>query len=132
MKNIDSFKNIIESLKTIESVSYLFHQDAPTDIFGVLLKFSDTEVYFLANEDDDTIQLHLKCQDEKILLKQSEDIFCSVVGKAVRWLWVMTNNQGYQDGIQLEFANSIEEDPIIVQFMVIASRISIRVITEVA
>jgi hypothetical protein len=49
-----------------------------------------------------------------------------LVNKKLKWLWIMTNNQGYQDGVQLEL-----EGHISIQFMVESSNIWIKKLTEI-
>ncbi len=51
----------------------------------------------------------------------SEYNFDKLIGKQIIWLWTMTNNQGYFDGIQIE-VNKSET----FQFLAIASQIEIK------
>ena len=49
-----------------------------------------------------------------------------LINKKLIWLWTMTNDQGYQDGMQLEV-----EEHISIQFMVESSNIWIKKLTEI-
>jgi hypothetical protein len=49
-----------------------------------------------------------------------------LLNKKLIWLWTMTNDQGYQDGVQLEV-----EEHFSIQFMVEASSIWIKKLTEI-
>jgi hypothetical protein len=49
-----------------------------------------------------------------------------LLNRKLIWLWTMTNNQGYQDGVQLEV-----EEHFSIQFMAEASSIWIKKLTEI-
>lgn len=53
------------------------------------------------------------------------------VGKPLLWSWSMTNQQGYRDGLQLHFANTADEMGVEIQLLVVASEISVRIISAI-
>nr|CCG06118.1 hypothetical protein [Hahella chejuensis] len=52
------------------------------------------------------------------------------IGSPLLWSWVLHNQQGYFDGIQLEFAKSTESRSVIVQLVALGSEIKQRDIAE--
>ena len=47
----------------------------------------------------------------------------TLIDKQIIWAWRLINNQGYQDGFQMEVEN--KTDPIVIQFLALASQIKI-------
>ena len=50
------------------------------------------------------------------------------IGRPLIWAWVMTNQQGYSDGLQLEFAEDVEAESVIVQLIALGAQLRVRVI----
>ena len=42
----------------------------------------------------------------------------SAIGRPLIWAWEMTNQQGYLDGIQLEFAEDVSAESVVVQLRI--------------
>ncbi|GMG88754.1 DUF6334 family protein [Biformimicrobium ophioploci] len=53
-----------------------------------------------------------------------------VLGRGALWVWDLRNHQGYADGLQYSFANTVSDGEIIVQLMVIGSQISVYSVAE--
>jgi hypothetical protein len=61
-----------------------------------------------------------------VLVKLSEfSPWKSFLGKHLMWFWALTNQQGYQDGFQLEFAGT-SPDIAAVQLIAMAGTVRIR------
>jgi uncharacterized protein DUF6334 len=50
------------------------------------------------------------------------------LGAGARWLWQLTNQQGYSDGVRLEFGNSDEKSRATVELLVMASAIKTLIV----
>ncbi len=59
------------------------------------------------------------------IISLEEHFLQEAIGKKILWLWEFENNQGYHDGIQIEF-----EKRFTIQFMVEASTFSLRTIKK--
>jgi hypothetical protein len=99
--------------------------NGPPDLIALRLEFGDQSVLLTAMEDDSL----------KVSANQALEIFADhtvrqlthispwkdAVSRPLMWAWTMVNQQGYFDGIQLEFAESSEEEATRIQLLVIAS-----------
>ena len=47
-------------------------------------------------------------------------------GKPLIWSWVLVNQQGYLDGLQLEFAKNSADNSIVVQLVAMGSEVMVR------
>jgi len=52
------------------------------------------------------------------------------LGKPLLWTWSMTNQFGYRDGLQLEFAEDVTDTSVVIQLIVMASTIMQRWVDE--
>ncbi|MFC5571604.1 DUF6334 family protein [Lysobacter yangpyeongensis] len=43
------------------------------------------------------------------------------IGKRLRWAWLLTNQQGYTDGVRLEFGDPDVSESVVVELVVAAS-----------
>ena len=124
--------NIISEGKQLSSVSVYVHPDLPNEHVALSLKF-DGKIVFIEALDDDTLNISSKlCSDEYIELEYGNNTpFKQAIGQPLRWAWEMTNNNGYLDGVQMEFAESVSSDANIIQIQIIASRIDYRLVTQI-
>ncbi|MBS1636920.1 MAG: hypothetical protein JST26_13465 [Bacteroidetes bacterium] len=106
---------------------------------SVVLKFQHYLYMINVNSDTDELEIlfhdqsqsHSQDQfnvdkDNVIKISNHQDnVLFGLLGSKLTWVWEMTNNQGYFDGIQFQFnckANNI------VQFVAIASRLQINIL----
>jgi Family of unknown function (DUF6334) len=54
----------------------------------------------------------------------------AAVGKPLMWTWSMTNQQGYRDAFQLEFAVDTSDTSVVIQLIVLSSWVHIRLVDE--
>lgn len=73
--------------------------------------------YKIKSSDDHTIVL-VDTESDKLLSK--------CINKSIMWIWFMTNNQNYNDGVEIELQSS--KDIITFRFIVEASSIGIDLI----
>jgi hypothetical protein len=52
------------------------------------------------------------------------------LGAGACWLWQLTNQQGYPDGVRLEFGNPDEQSRAVVELLVVASSIQTFVASD--
>ncbi len=129
----------LENLGVLENIFYDVDADYSNAITKVFLEFDKKVLVIGVNEEDDSIILSLddsvenlapvgvKHLDFELLI---ESVKCSTV----HWLWRLTNQQGYFDGIQIEFINRncTPSYNATIQFMAMASMIEIRAVEPVA
>jgi hypothetical protein len=108
---------------------------------SVVLKFQNIHYVINVNEDTDEVEILLHdesqalTQDQfqvdngnviKISERPDSSLF-KLLGSKLTWVWEMTNNQGYSDGIQFQF-NCKKNN--IVQFIAMASRLQINMLSS--
>ena len=128
MFNVDEI--LAQEIKAIQVLIWNDHQH-PSTIELILFDFGNQKLIIQADKDYDTLILEI-LKDYKIEETEKEHQiidssmihqygFSDVLGKKIIWLWTLTNNLGYQDGIQIELENRVS-----IQFIVEASSISVR------
>ncbi len=135
MAIVSNFKKIIARYESLKHVYHIILPELPKDISAVKTEFSESAVFIAVDENDDTLYVVPQLPDD-LTDGQTVDVSAcepwkNVIGKPVRWVWELKNNQGYSDGIQFEFAANIKDRAIIIQMMGIASRISLRTVSEI-
>jgi hypothetical protein len=119
-----SILTAIESRSKLESVAYV----DPAMPSGVLMRFSDGKrILFSVNGDTDEVVVGseadidgLACEDATTTVE-----WASAVGKPILWFWTMKNHQGYRDGVQLQFATDVDEHPVTLQLLAVASTLDV-------
>ena len=109
----------------MREVHHWVDPDLPNSVRAVRMRFSNRCVYVGVDASDDTVVL---TNDESMLgldeagSWQETVWWQSFLPSAIRWAWALINNQGYRDGLQIEFSN----DDSTIQLVAIASALSLR------
>jgi hypothetical protein len=102
----------------------LFDGD-PAFITAIALQFEHLSVVFRAVSDDDTLAASVGAlaaePEEEIADLSTQRPWSACRGLGVCWGWQLTNQQGYTDGVRLEFSAPGEASHTIVELVVIAS-----------
>ena len=121
---------IAEQGGRLRDATYHFDADLPRDILRIDLEFEHGRWSVLVHEDDDTVRLvetaaigdsDLRTVDAAALAPWRD-----AIGRAVRWVWSLENQQGYPDAIQFEFADVSGGGAVTIQILSIASRLNIQ------
>lgn len=108
---------------------------------SVILKFQNIHYVINVNADTDEVEILLHDQSQAItqdqfivdngdvikISKRPDSALFNLLGSKLTWVWTMTNNQGYSDGIQFQFNCKTNN---IVQFIAIASRLQINMLNS--
>ncbi|MGE8224919.1 MAG: DUF6334 family protein [Stenotrophomonas sp.] len=89
-------------------------------IDGLELRFETLTLCITAVAEDDTVALSLGSLDRQSL-KSSNRFLSQCLGKSLQWAWLTTNQQGYTDGIRLEFQDQSGAAAVILDIVVAAS-----------
>ncbi|WP_431685526.1 DUF6334 family protein [Hahella sp. NBU794] len=95
--------------------------------------FEESKFYIVVQEDDSfVLYANDWCSDPKwkSISFMKRRPWSLAIGNPLLWSWVLHNQQGYFDGIQLEFAKSTESRSVIVQLVALGSEIKQRDIAE--
>lgn len=95
--------------------------------------FEKSSLHVVAQEDDSFV-LHSSesCSDPELtpLSLMDSRPWSSAIGNPILWSWVLCNNQGYFDGIQIEFSENTESKSVVVQLVSLGSEVKLRVVAE--
>lgn len=118
----------------LKEVKYLFWMECPHRPEAVVLNFRNRVFTIQAIADDDTIAVTPEQQtisDEQKFVSVTQGTPCSIaIGRTVRWVWALKNQQEYPDGVQLSFANPDSEEEVIIQLVTVASFLNIYSVKE--
>lgn len=89
-------------------------------IAAIELQFDALTITIAAVSDDDTVQI-LPGPIQTASCPGSGPLWPLCVGKSLQWAWLMTNQQGYTDGVRLEFGESDNPESVLVDLVVAAS-----------
>lgn len=131
MKGFDELLEVLDAGKTLRGVRYLVDPelDAPT---SVRLVFDGTAVTVRIDPDSDTLFVEpdrphtADSTDLKLIDASKRSVWKAANGASLRWLWYLTNHQGYADGVQLEFVNEETDRRSCVQLLAIGSQITVQ------
>lgn len=108
----------------------------PRFIAAVELRFESFSVIFRAVPNDDTLAVNvgsLVPEPDEVLSEAADRAPWSVcVGHDVSWAWRLTNQQGYADGVRLEFDARGEASRATVELIVTASAIKLHSVVPCA
>jgi hypothetical protein len=101
----------------------------PVAFDQVALTFERGVMTVIAQGDDDTVELRqgLGTAAYTYELTGGEPL-SGFVGRGVQWVWLLRNQQGYQDGFQIEFKG--EDDRLALQMICEASMLRIALLYD--
>src|SRR5262247_160154 len=116
---LDILAEIYDDGGRLISVRYALFEGDPRFITAVELQFESKSAVFRAVADDDTLAASLgplksELYETLVEVDDSEQ-WSKCIGCGVRWAWQLTNQQGYSDGVRLEFGEAGEEFRTIVE-----------------
>src|SRR5688500_1397 len=113
----------------LRGVSYALFEGNPRFIAAVGLRFESASAVFRAVPDDDTLDAGFWAlapePDESLVEVGDTAPWSACIGSGVRWAWRLTNQQGYSDGVRLEFDEADEASRTIIELVEEASAIQI-------
>jgi hypothetical protein len=117
---------------SLTAVQVLAHTDLPNAIALIVLSFGEEKLSIRVNTEDDTIVCDIgKAVDVSgYPLRLNTGLSNMVAGKKLVGLWLMVNEHGYEDAIELDFQGSSDETRLSVQLVAAASRILIFELTK--
>ena len=92
--------------------------------YALELRFDSVTLSISAVDEDDTVALSLSGVVGSSPV-HSDSTWSLCIGKPLQWAWLMTNQQGYTDGVRLEFNDPDSPGSEIVDLVVAASSINV-------
>jgi hypothetical protein len=87
---------------------------------AIELQFDTLTITISAVMEDDTISI-IPTSIENGSYATSGPPWSLSIGKPLQWAWLMTNQQGYTDGLRLEFKDPDDSASVVVELIVAAS-----------
>jgi len=112
-------------------VTYALFEGDPRFVTAVGLRFESVSAVFRAIADDDTLAASLSPlipdPEETLIEAATSSPWLECIGLSVCWAWQLINQQGYSDGVMLEFSERGKEPLATVKLIVAASAIRIEI-----
>jgi hypothetical protein len=128
----EPFSRVHETGEHLVGVKGYFFVDATSDDMLVAIRFHfDSDIVVIAVREDDSLAIFgtaWNCTEEGVVSRELSGIapWNAAVTKPLLWSWRMINQQGYFDGVQLQFGENVDDSIVQVQLIAIASEIKIR------
>ena len=126
---LKNLADIFDKESRLVGVSYALFEGAPHFVTAVEMRFESFSANFRAISDDDTLEVNLgelKPETDELLTDVSRSTpWSQCVGARVPWLWRLTNQQGYNDGVRIEFTKPDTKFTSVVELIVMASAIKV-------
>jgi hypothetical protein len=129
--NIDNLWKINQEAGKLVDVKYVCYEAFPDFRVSINLRFEALTVYFIAEPDFDTIDVSFdepKFEPEhlfKVVTVSKEFPWQSACGRRICWAWGMVNQQGYADGVRLEFSDPDDKNSVFIELVVAGSSIEL-------
>jgi len=128
---LDTLAKLSDDCGPLVGVTYTLFDGSPRFVTAVGLRFEAASVTFRAVADDDTLAASLGPLDpesgETLIEVGRAAPWSGCVGAGVCWAWQLTNQQGYTDGVRLEFSEPGGPSRAVVELVVVASAIQVFV-----
>ena len=112
-------------LKYVESYSF---PELESELCCLKLKFEKNNCFIKVNKDTNEIVFTETNPTDNLIKTQNHSFWAQFTDREVSWVWALVNNQGYHDGIKLEFTGV----DAAVELIVIASSLKIYRIEKIA
>ena len=126
---LKNLAEIYDEESRLVGVSYALFDGERHFITAVEMRFESFSATFRAIPDDDTLTVSLGAidldSDELLIDVSKSELWSQCLRSRIPWLWRLTNQQGYDDGVRIEFTKPEEKFIFIVEFIVMASSIKI-------
>ena len=87
------------------------------------LRFDSVTLSISAVPEDDTVAIALSKLNGSPSIR-TNTVWSLCIGKPLQWAWLMTNQQGYNDGVRLEFNDPESPASTIIDLIIAASSIN--------
>jgi hypothetical protein len=131
-KSFDQFDELIAT--SLDAVKMWAHPDLPNGIGMIELAFEGVTIFVIIEEEYDTLDCSRATPESQpsYSLPISASFWDPVLGKSLVGAWMMTNDRGYPDAIQLRFRERANEgSSMIIQLYGEASQITLTDLQEV-
>lgn len=131
---LNTLAEIYDRFDRLKNVSYALFDGDPRFITAIELEFTSFSATFRAVADDDTLSVMIgnlePDADESLIVVGNSEPWSFCRNSYLLWGWRLTNQQGYDDGVRIEFSNPEEKFSLVIEFIVVASAIQIYIVRK--
>ncbi len=112
-----------------------FEEENATDMLLAISVIFETKTVHIVVQSDDSLELlsenewHPNGGNRRASLIASVP-WSSAKGKPLMWSWMLHNQQGYFDGLQMEFAKDSSDKPTVIQLVALAGELKHRIVSN--
>jgi hypothetical protein len=119
----------------LEGVDHVLFGGDSRSLTAIVLRFETLTAVLRAVAEDDTLAVTIGLfqprPQEVIRAASLSKAWVNCLRRSISWAWQLTNQQGYTDGLRLEFGTpDAKQQPITVELIVVASDIQLFHATE--
>ncbi len=126
---IDDFNSDIffqeDFIGYLSKVKYIFDEDVEDLPITFLMYFDKIVAMIRVIREDDSVEvrsIEFELANKLDAIDVSDNyLWKDALGSQLHWVWSLTNNQGYTDGIQFEWTNHSLKKSIMIQAIAIGS-----------
>ncbi|VUD69420.1 hypothetical protein TDB9533_04789 [Thalassocella blandensis] len=100
-----TLSDLVENSGKLISVKGYCFVDLPYELAAMDLKFERCNCFIRINEETDEINVCSHFEGEGLLESNINVLVSKYIGLELLWAWGLVNNQGYSDGLRLQFKN---------------------------
>ena len=134
MENVSLLLEVFDNDEYLERVSSFSFIEIPEEIALLEFKFKKSFIYISIDENYDTLQVDHQIYNKETYMPRRDIsgsvVWRDIIGKHIHWFWILTNNQGYNDGIQFQFRDENHKIYKTIQLMGLTSSIRIYEVNE--
>jgi hypothetical protein len=128
----DTLRRLCDDAGPLLGVEYTLFDGDPDFVTAVGLRFGWLVGVFRVVGEDDTLTVNIGSLvpgPEEVIVTAGPP-WSACAGLSVHWAWSLTNQQGYTDGVRLEFGEPDRVSRAVVEMVVVASAIKVYVAVE--
>jgi hypothetical protein len=128
---VDLIGNNLKDIFLVKDI----YPDGTSFIEQAILQLDNNYLVINVNPDTDEIvtsvldknPVNTNAANVLFVSRHPDNFMHDALGHKLTWCWIMTNNQGYSDGIQFQFNDPKNRT---IQFVALASRLDIKFLTS--
>lgn len=127
MTHLEHLRRIAECGGKLRTARAHFIDGDPRFTSRIVLHFERERLVLFADEDTDAIIL---ADDAPATSDGAEaEVWKAASGRSILWSWILTNHQGYIDGVRFDFRNTVADRPVVIEVIAGASTLHTKVIS---
>jgi Family of unknown function (DUF6334) len=112
MTRLEALQRIADAGGRLRAVTAHDFEGDPRFTSHIVLEFEASRLVLSTLQGDDSILLSDDLPSTSGCVPRVAPAWTPALGRAVLWSWLLTNHQGYVDGVRFDFRNTASDSPI--------------------